>query len=352
MSTEARVRDQARLLGFEACGFSSAAPPGTAKQFSEWLAQGRHGTMDYLARTAHKRADPQLVLPNAKTIVMLVCSYWMDLQAGSSRSPCDSIAPSKRGVVARYAQFSDYHDLLADRLRTMAQFLDACGGAGTRSLWYIDTGPLLERDFAQRAGLGFVGKHTNLINRRMGNWILLAAVITTLSLEPDTPEPNRCGTCTRCLEACPTQAIVAPFQLDARLCISYLTIEHKGPIPKEMRPLIGNRVFGCDDCLAACPWNRFAVQGQLMTAHSRHELAAPDLIPLLTIGDEEFRRRFVGTPLERTKRRGLVRNACVALGNVGDSSTLPALRRAAQESDPLVSEHAHWAIEQIQQRQG
>jgi epoxyqueuosine reductase len=214
----------------------------------------------------------------------------------------------------------------------------------------VDTGPLLERDFAQRAGLGFVGKHTNVISRRFGNWILVGEIITTLELEPDAPERNHCGKCARCIAACPTNAITASFQLDARRCISYLTIELKGPIPIELRPAIGNRIFGCDDCLAVCPWNRFAHEGKLMKSHARPELAEPDLIELLQLDEAGFKSRFAGTPILRAKRRGLLRNVCVALGNIGDSSTLPHLQKAAKDSEPLIAEHARWAIEQIELR--
>jgi epoxyqueuosine reductase len=223
-------------------------------------------------------------------------------------------------------------------------------GGGTRSLWYVDTGPVLERDLAQRAGLGFAGKHTNLISRRLGNWFFLAEILTPLELEPDGPEKNRCGSCTRCITACPTQAITAPFQLDARRCISYLTIELKGAIPVELRPAIGNRIYGCDDCLAACPWNRFAQAGSLMRGHARADLAQPDLLALLALDDAAFKRRFAGTPMLRTKRRGLLRNVCVALGNVGDASALPALRQAATDPEPLIAEHAQWAIQQLELR--
>ncbi len=214
----------------------------------------------------------------------------------------------------------------------------------------MDTGPLLERDLAQRAGLGFIGKHTNLISRRLGNWIFLSEIITTLALEPDAPEKNHCGTCTRCIAACPTAAITAPFQLDARRCISYLTIELKGSIPVELRPAIGNRIFGCDDCLQVCPWNRFAREGHTMKAHARPDLAQPDLLELLALDEAGFKRHFAGTPILRARRRGLLRNVCVALGNIGEERALPALRKAADDPEPLVAEHAHWAIERIAAR--
>ena len=208
----------------------------------------------------------------------------------------------------------------------------------------------MERDLAQRAGLGFIGKHTNVISRRLGNWIFLSEIITTLELAPDPPEKNRCGSCARCLAACPTGAITAPFQLDARRCISYLTIELKGPIPLEFRPAIGNRIYGCDDCLAACPWNRFAQAGKMMQTHARPDLDTPGLIELLSLDEAGFKQRFQGTPILRTNRRGLLRNVCVALGNLGDDSALPALDRATNDQEPLIAEHASWAIEQIRRR--
>jgi epoxyqueuosine reductase len=253
--------------------------------------------------------------------------------------------------VARYAQHPDYHDLLKQPLQALTAFLDAAAGVSQRSLWYVDTGPILERDLAQRAGLGFVGKHTNLISRSLGNWFLLAEILTTAELEADTPEHNRCGSCTRCLTACPTGALPAPFTLDARRCISYLTIEHRGSIPGDLRPAIGDRIFGCDDCLAACPWNRFAREGSILRAHHRADLARPDLVEWLELDDAAFKSRFAGTPLLRTKRRGLLRNVCVALGNVGDARALPALRRAALDPEPLIAEHATWAIGRIESRQ-
>jgi epoxyqueuosine reductase len=263
----------------------------------------------------------------------------------------ESAAPAPKtgtaGQIARYARFSDYHAVLGERLKILARFIDETGGGGSRSLWYVDTGPLLERDLAQRAGLGFIGKHASLISRKFGNWIFLAEIITTLELEPDAPEKNRCGSCRRCMDACPTAAITAPFQLDARRCISYLTIELKGPIPKEFRAAIGTRIYGCDDCLAVCPWNRFAKEGALMRPHYRADLAAPDLIELLSLDEAEFQRRFAGTPILRAKRRGFLRNVCVALGNCGDASALPALARAAEEEEALIAEHAAWAIERL-----
>jgi epoxyqueuosine reductase len=279
------------------------------------------------------------------------CSVLRVASSPQRETGVHAIRNTQYGAVARYARFADYHDVLADRLKQLTDFVNTLAGEGARSLWYVDTGPLLERDLAQRAGLGFVGKHTNLISRQLGNWIFISEIITTADFDPDPPEKNRCGTCTRCISACPTAAITAPFQLDARRCISYLTIELKGAIPVEFRPAIGNRIYGCDDCLAACPWNKFAREGKLMQEHARPDLAVPDLLELLALDQAGFKARFAGTPILRTKRRGLLRNVCVALGNVGDETALPALRKAAEDPEPLIAEHARWAIEQILARE-
>jgi len=380
------IRDRALALGFDACQFTTAQPPESAAQFQRWLAAGRHGEMNYLARNARQRIAPSQVLAAARSIISLGVSYAMDAAGpvaaagpggqGTAKGAIPNlnlnpnlnpIPPGLRlglglgvrengaggtsiGEIARYARFSDYHDVVGARLKALAGFVNQMGAGETRSLWYVDTGPLLERDLAQRAGLGFIGKHTNLISRKLGNWFFLAEIITTLELPPDAPEKNRCGSCRRCLEACPTAAIIAPFQLDARRCISYLTIELKGPIPVELRPLVGNRIFGCDDCLAACPWNRFARAGSMMAEHRRAGLDAPDLAELLSLDEAGFRARFAGTPMMRAKRRGLLRNVCVALGNVGGEKALPALQRAASDPEPLIAEHALWAIAQIKAR--
>lgn len=346
---EPALVEHARQLGFDAVGITSAAPPASADRFQAALAEGRHGEMSWLERNAEKRVDPQRVLPGARSIVALAVSYADASEAHPpARASTDTDPP--RGVVARYARYADYHDLLAAPLRELCAWLDQAGGPGSRSLGYVDTGPVLERDLAQRAGLGFIGKHTNLISRQLGNWFFLAEILTTVALTPGTPATNHCGHCTRCLSACPTGALPAPFTLDARRCISYLTIELKGSIPEALRPLIGNRIYGCDDCLAACPWNRFARAGNLMQQARRPALAQPDLIELLGLDPAGFKARFTGTPVLRTKRRGLLRNVCVALGNIGDARALPALQQAAQDAEPLIAEHALWAIERITQK--
>ena len=343
------LRQRALELGFDDCRVTTAQAPESAARFQQWLGEGRHGQMAWLERNATKRVDPPQVLPGARSIITLAASYALN---GESSHNTPSLTPRScpTGTIARYARYTDYHTILGERLTQLSAYVNELGGDGTRSLWYVDTGPLLERDLAQRAGLGFIGKHTNLISRRLGNWFFLAEIITTVDLEPDAPEQNRCGSCTRCIAACPTAAITAPFQLDARLCISYLTIELKGSIPPELRPALGNRIYGCDDCLVACPWNRFAREGQIMQAHARSDLGQPDLVELLALEETDFKRRFAGTPMLRTRRRGLLRNVCVVLGNIGDVRALPALQKAAIDPEPLVSEHARWAIEQIQSR--
>ena len=335
------IRQRAQELGFDDCRIATAQPPASAEQFKEWLADQRHGEMAWLARNAEKRIDPAKVLAHAKTIISLAVSYETSGDTASSPS---------QGVIARYARFSDYHDIIGERAKLLADFVTSLGGEGTRSLWYVDTGPFLERDIAQRAGIGFIGKHTNLISRRLGNWIFLAEIISTLDVAPDAPEKNHCGTCARCIAACPTAAITAPFQLDARRCISYLTIELKGAIPVEFRAAIGNRIYGCDDCLAVCPWNRFAQEGKIMREHARTDFATPDLLELLALDETGFKKKFDGTPILRTKRRGLLRNVCVALGNTGDASALPALEKASHDAEPLITEHAKWAVEEIRKR--
>lgn len=360
---KAALRARAAELGFDVCRVTTAAPPASAARFVAWLAAGHHGEMAYLARQAPKRADPQLVLSGARSVICLAASYHTlsGFEPDRGRFGADATArcpsglgrlaePARSpacGVVARYARFNDYHDVLAEKLRALTDFVNRLGGPQTKSLWYVDTGPVLERDLAERAGVGFIGKNTNLISQGLGNWFFLAEILTTLELAPDPPERNRCGTCTRCLAACPTGAIRAPFVLDARRCISYLTIELKGPIPVELRPAIGRRIFGCDDCLEVCPWNRFAREGRLLREHTRADLATLELVELLALDDAGFKARFAGTPLLRARRRGLLRNVCVALGNAGDPRALPALTRAAADSEPLIAEHALWALERL-----
>ena len=297
----------------------------------------------WLDRSRPKRADPQQVLPGARAVVVLALNYWQ-----GPRPPCSAELPPT-GRVARYAWGDDYHDLILEKLRALDTFLQTHGG---QQRYYVDTGPVLERDFAGEAGIGWHGKSTMLLNDEQGTWFLLAELLTTLDLPPDGPVPARCGNCTRCLDACPTGAIRRdrPYQLDARLCVSYLTIEHKGPIPLELRPLLGDRIYGCDDCLEACPWNRFAQASREAAFQARPATVGLALRDYLAMTQEDFSRHFKGSPVKRTKRRGLLRNVCVALGNVGTPADLPALEHAAAAEEPLVAEHALWAIDQIKAR--
>jgi epoxyqueuosine reductase len=345
------LRHHALELGFDACGFTTAEPPASIPHYARWLGEGRHGELAYLERGLPKRADLSRILPGIKSVIVLAAAHSPGtITAESESGPESGSQPMPRGVVARYARHNDYHEVLAKPLKALTEEVNRVGGPETRSLAYVDTGPILERDLAQRAGVGFVGKHTGLIRPKGGNWFLLAEILTTLKLSPDLPEHNRCGSCVRCIDACPTHAITAPFQLDARRCISYLTIELRGPIPLEFRSAIGNRIFGCDDCLAVCPWNRFAREGALLRAQARADLEALDLIDMLGMTEETFRQRFRDTPLWRVKRRGFLRNVCVALGNSRDPRALPALDRAAGDPEPLIAEHAQWARDRIRLR--
>ena len=347
-----QIKARAQALGFAGCGITDAAPPPHHRQYAQWLAQGHAGEMLYLHRQEPKRGDLQSVLPGVQSIVCVALNYApADGHADAPRAPEDD-KETLHGAVARYARFDDYHDALWERLGALLQFIQTLRPDAQGKV-YCDTGPITERDLAMRAGLGWIGKHTSLLSQRLGNWFFLGEILLTLPLLPDTPETTHCGTCARCIPACPTGAITAPYQLDARRCISYLTIELKGSIPVELRPLIGSRIYGCDDCLAACPWNKFARAAADDAVRPRADLTAPDLIALLLLDDDGFRRRFARSPIKRAKRRGLLRNVCVALGNIGDARAAPALRRAADsDPEPLVREHAAWALEQIAARTG
>jgi epoxyqueuosine reductase len=335
-----RVQTIAREVGFDLCRVSRCAPPAHVDEFRDWLGEGSAGEMGYLQRGSDKRADPQQVLPGARSIIVLACNYWQGEQPRSASTPSS-------GRIARYAWGDDYHQLIERKLDMLDQFLREHGGM---QKCYVDTGPVLERDHAAAAGIGWHGKSTMLINQELGTWFFLAEILTTLDLAADEPVPDRCGSCTRCITACPTGAITAPHHLDARRCVSYLTIEHKTSIPLELRPLIGDRIFGCDDCLEACPWNRFAKTSRETAFRARSATVDFALRDYLSLDDERFRQMFRGSPIKRIKRRGFLRNVCVALGNVGDADDLPALEHAAQDVDPLITEHARWAIDQIRKR--
>jgi epoxyqueuosine reductase len=337
-----RLLSFAREIGFDFCRIAACSSPPHADEFRNWLHDEAHGEMSYMERGEEKRCDPHKVLPGTRAIVVLALNYFQ----GSRNA---GHAPAATGKIARYAWGDDYHDLIASKLDKIDEFLRESGG---RQKCYVDTGPVLERDYAAQAGIGWHGKSTMLINEQLGTWFFLAEVLTTLELPPDEPVPDRCGTCERCIKACPTGAITAPHRLDARRCISYLTIELKGSIPLELRPLIGDRIFGCDDCLDACPWNRFAQVSHETAFFARPSIIGTPLRDYLRLSDDNFRVAFKNSPIKRIKRRGFLRNVCVALGNVGEPSDLPALERAAGDSEPLIAEHAKWAIQQIRSRHG
>jgi epoxyqueuosine reductase len=337
---KAQLVSFARQVGFDCCRIAACDAPPHAIEFREWLRQGAHGEMNYMQRGEEKRCDPQKVLPGAKTIVVLALNYFQGNAAAR-------IAAT--GRIARYAWGDDYHNVIEAKLDKIDKFL---GGFGGQQKCYVDTGPILERDHAAQAGIGWHGKNAMLIAERLGTWFFLAEILTTLELPADEPVQDRCGTCERCIKACPTGAITAPHRLDARRCISYLTIELKDSIPLELRPLIGDRIFGCDDCLDVCPWNRFARISHETAFSARESTTGISLREYLDLTDVEFRRLFKNSPIKRIKRRGFLRNVCVALGNAGDISDLPALDRAAADPELLIAEHARWAIEQIEARHG
>ncbi len=328
----------AREIGFDSCRVAACSAPAHTKEFREWLRQGEHGEMDYMRRGEEKRCEPEKILPGARSIIVLALNYFQ------GETPRRGMAT---GRIARYAWGDDYHEVVAAKLDKIDNFLREFGGV---QKCYVDTGPVLERDHAAQAGIGWHGKSTMLIDPRLGTWFFLGEILTTLEFPPDAPQHNRCGTCERCITACPTGAITAPHRLDARLCISYLTIELKGAIPLKLRPLIGNRIFGCDDCLDACPWNRFAEVSRESAFAARRSTTAFALRDYLRLNDAEFRNLFRDSPIKRIKRRGFLRNVCVALGNVGDQADLPVLEEAAADPEPLIAEHAQWAIQQIRTR--
>jgi len=337
---------RARALGFEACRVARCATPPHAAEFGRWLEAGNAGEMAWLERNKERRMDPEQVLPGARSVIVLGMNYWQGEAENSEFEIRNSKDRRRTGTFARYAWGDDYHELIEGRLRELDRWLAECGG---RQKCYVDTGPVLERDFAALAGAGWHGKSTMLISQELGTWFFLAEILTTLELPADEPARDRCGSCTRCITACPTGAIDAPHHLDARRCISYLTIELKGAIPEELRPLIGDRIYGCDDCLTACPWNRFA-RASHETAFAAREGTRMSLVELLELTEEEFRRVFRKSPVKRIKRRGLLRNVCVALGNTGTPEDLPALERAGTDAEELVREHAKWAIGRIRER--
>lgn len=361
------IVDRAKALGFDSCKIAAAASPSHGDEFRAWLRAGAAGEMDWLARGEEKRCDPQQVLPGVRSVIVVALNYWPGEQPTAGKQTKERLSPDRQtndggletaapwgrrplgaatGKIARYAWGEDYHDIMLPRLEQLSALLAGRGGA---QKCYVDTGPILERDYAAAAGIGWHGKSTMLVDPKLGTWFFLAEILTTLDLPPDAPQPARCGTCTRCITACPTGAITDAHRLDARRCISYLTIELKGAIPLEFRPLIGDRIYGCDDCLDACPWNRFAAVSR-EAAFGARPATTMLLRDYLALDDVQFRTLFRGSPIKRIKRRGFLRNVCVALGNTGDVADLPALLRITLDSEPLIAEHANWAIKVIRER--
>jgi len=330
----------AHELGFDSCRVAKCNPPPHANEFRTWLEEGAHGEMNYMERGAEKRSDPQRVLPGARSVIVLATNYFQGANGRRSQT-------AATGRIARYAWGDDYHDVITAKLDKIDNYLREIGGD---QKCYVDTGPILERDHAAQAGIGWHGKSTMLIDERLGTWFFLAEILTTLELSPDPTTRDRCGKCERCINACPTGAITAPHRLDARRCISYHTIELKGSIPLEFRPLIGDRIFGCDDCLDACPWNRFAKVSRESAFSAQRSTIGMELRDYLKLSDAEFRNLFRNSPIKRIKRRGFLRNVCVALGNVGTVEDLAALERAAADREPLIAEHAAWATKRIYER--
>ncbi len=334
------IRAKALALGFDAVGFAAASlGPEARERLGAFIAAGQHGDMGWLADRTNERSHPQALWAEARSVVVLGLSY---------APPGDPLAVTRqpdRGAISVYARHRDYHDLVKGMLKHLAQFIASRFGSAVKV--FVDTAPVMEKPLAASAGLGWQGKHTNLVSRADGSWLFLGEIFTTLDLPPDAPHADRCGSCTRCQSACPTDAFPAPYRLDATRCISYLTIEHRGPIPAALRPLMGNRIYGCDDCLAVCPWNRFAQASRHAKLQARPELNAPRLRELAALDDAGFRALFSGSPVKRIGRDRFVRNVAVAIGNSADPALRPAAAALAADADPVVAEAGAWAAARL-----
>ena len=340
---EEAIRVEAKRLGFAACGFAPATGADAAGlELKRWLAAGHHGTMGWIEERAHHRVSPLALWPEAKSAIALGMSY------APASDPLELAARGELGRISVYAQGGDYHKTVKKALKALARFI--VDRAPSELKVFVDTAPVMEKPLAQAAGIGWQGKHTNLVSREHGSWLFLGVILTSLELEPDAPAASgsHCGSCTRCLGACPTDAFLGPHRIDARRCISYLTIEHDGPIPHEFRTAMGNRIYGCDDCLAACPWNRFADAASANRAFlPRAELAAPRLADLLALDDAGFREMLAGSPIKRIGRNRMIRNCLIAAGNSGDQNLAPAIRPHLSDPDEVIAEAANWALTQL-----
>jgi epoxyqueuosine reductase len=339
-----RLASEARALGFDRIGVSGPeATKEAAKHFREFLDAGAHGDMDWLAAHPERRADPRALWSAVRSVIMLGVNY------GPDENPLSILEQRTRGAISVYAQGDDYHDLIKKRLKALARWLVAASPCEVKV--FVDTAAVMEKPLAQAAGLGWQGKHTNLVSREFGSWLFLGAIFTTLDLPRDDTEADHCGSCRACLDICPTAAFPAPYKLDARRCISYLTIESKGPIPREFRKAIGNRIYGCDDCLAVCPWNKFAQAGRESKLAAREDLRAPSLADLARLDDAAFRARFTKSPVKRIGRFRFVRNVLIAIGNSGDAALAEEAMRLLDDESPLVRGAAVWALSQLLERE-
>ncbi len=337
---KSRLVDQARAEGFTDCRICRPWDvPEVPDRLRTFLDAGYHGQMSWIAERTHWRGNPAALWPEARSVIMLAESYTPD------HDPRDILDHPDRGAISVYAQNKDYHDLVKKRLKRLARWLIAEGGGEVKV--FVDTAPVPEKALGQAAGLGWQGKHTNLVSRDWGNWAFLGSVFTTLNLPADPAEIDHCGSCRACLDVCPTDAFPAPYQLDARRCISYLTIEHKGPVDADLRPAMGNHIYGCDDCLAACPWNKFAVAASDIRYAAREDLRAPKLADLAQLDDVGFRAKFSGSPIKRIGRDRFVRNVLYAIGNAKDASLRPVAQQLSDDPDPAVSDAARWAAERL-----
>jgi len=334
------LRRKAGALGFDVCRFASAAAPwDEGDRLAAFVEAGRHGEMGWMETTLERRRHPTAMWPDARTAVVLGLNY------GPAVDPRPELEDRSAGYISVYARGDDYHEVIKGRLKTLAGQLAARLGAEVKV--FVDTAPLMEKPLAQRAGLGWQGKHTNLLSRELGNWLFLGVILTAADIPPDAPETEHCGTCTACLDACPTQAFPAPFQLDARRCLSYLTIEFAGPWPEEFRVATGSRIYGCDDCLAACPWNKFAEAAREGRLKARAALQAPRLADLLTLDDAAFRALFARSPVKRIGRNRFVRNVLYAAGNSGDAGLMAPVKALTGDPDPVVADAARWALARL-----
>ncbi len=337
------LEERAKALGFDELRITEAAlPERVRREYRQFVEADLAGEMGWLVREPERREDPRGLWPEARTAICLAMNY------GPGGDPLDGLRDGERGYISVYARGRDYHEVMKGRMKQLAGWLHARSGAAVKV--FVDTAPVLEKPLAQRAGLGWQGRHTNLVSRRFGSWLFLGEILTDLVLPPDPPEADRCGSCRRCIAACPTGAITGPYRLDPRRCISYLTIEHKGAIPAELRPMMGNRIYGCDDCLAVCPWNKFARRCREAKLEARPELEAPDLAMLATLEDAAFRRLFRGSPIKRIGRDRFLRNVLIAIGNSGDTRFLPVVRRRLADASPLVRGAAVWALSRLVDR--